>query len=190
MQHMCTDMPEDRAGFRFRGDHIALDLTATLTGRLKDKQTELLAAREDLDRWLVSSGLAAKRPGATAEEVELAHILREAIYALVTGTGSKTARVRLNAIAAMSAAAPQLSTSGQVVRAGNAAGLLASIARDAVELLGSSDASRIRQCEGDGCAILYLDLSRSRARRWCSMVACGNRAKARAFRTRNLGSGV
>ena len=48
----------ERDGFRFRGGHPALDLTATLQGRLKDTQRELLAEPEDLVRWLVAAGLA------------------------------------------------------------------------------------------------------------------------------------
>jgi len=34
---------------------------------------------------------------------------------------------------------------------------------------------RVRNCER--CSWLYLDRSRGRARRWCSMALCGNRAK-------------
>jgi predicted RNA-binding Zn ribbon-like protein len=34
--------------------------------------------------------------------------------------------------------------------------------------------------EADGhCGWMFLDLSRQRTRRWCSMEDCGNRAKAR-----------
>jgi predicted RNA-binding Zn ribbon-like protein len=70
------------------------------------------------------------------------------------------------------------------VREGDARALLATIAREAVELFGGPARSRIHTCEGEGCAILFLDLSRSGGRRWCSMSGCGNRAKARAFRKR------
>ena len=60
--------------------------------------------------------------------------------------------------------------------------LLATIAQEAIELIGGPDRARIKQCEGDGCALLFLDLSRPCRRRWCSMAGCGNRAKARQFR--------
>ena len=87
----------------------------------------------------------------------------------------------------MRAARPRLSASGQLVMVGSAREYLATIAGLAIELLGSTERERIRQCEGDGCAILFLDLSRSGERRWCSMSGCGNRAKARAFRQRKRG---
>lgn len=38
---------------------------------------------------------------------------------------------------------------------------------------------RLRPCANDACTLFLLDRSRSGAGRWCSMAACGNRAKAR-----------
>jgi predicted RNA-binding Zn ribbon-like protein len=178
------DLPDDRDGFRFRGGHPALDLAATLAGRLKGDPRELLETPADLDRWLVSSGLAARRPNASAEDVKLARALREAIYGVASGKTSRAARETLNSVAALPAARPQLTASGGLVREGGAKDLLAAVARGAVELFGSAERERIRQCEGDGCALVFLDLSRSGRRRWCSMAGCGNRAKARAFRGR------
>jgi len=184
MIDMTTSLTEDRDGFRFRGGHAALDLAATLAGRLKDEPRELLATPADLDRWLVSAGLAPKPAGSSLEDLARARALRETSYAIAMGGGSSAARIQLNKIAANRAAAPRLTASGEVVREGSPAELLATLAQHAVELLGSPDAARIRQCEGGGCALLYLDLSRSGQRRWCSMESCGNRAKAEAFRRR------
>lgn len=177
-------LPEDRDGFRFRGGHVALNLAATLGARWKAEPRELLATPADLDRWLISSGLTRNLAHATAADVALARELREAIYAVASGQGTPGARKALNAIAALPAAKPQLGSSGELLREGDAKALLATVAREAVELLGGPDRERIRACEGEGCALLFLDLSRSGARRWCSMAGCGNRAKARAFRSR------
>jgi predicted RNA-binding Zn ribbon-like protein len=180
-------LPEDRDGFRFRGGHLALDLAATLAARLKEQRRELLAKPADLNRWLVSSGLAGNSPRATEEDVALARDLREAIYALVSGQPAMAARTTLNMVAALRPARPKLNASGALVMEGSAREYLATIAGLAIELLGGPDRDRIRQCEGDGCALLFLDLSRSGARRWCSMSGCGNRAKAREFRRRGRG---
>ena len=38
--------------------------------------------------------------------------------------------------------------------------------------------ARVRQCANPACGWLFLDNSKSGNRRWCSMSACGNRAKA------------
>lgn len=43
---------------------------------------------------------------------------------------------------------------------------------------------QIGQCEGDPCGGFFLNTSRSKPRRWCSMDTCGNRAKVKQFRTR------
>jgi predicted RNA-binding Zn ribbon-like protein len=53
------------------------------------------------------------------------------------------------------------------------------IARSAADLLTSPDSARVRECAGHPCGWLFLDTSRNRSRRWCSMESCGNRAKAR-----------
>jgi predicted RNA-binding Zn ribbon-like protein len=45
-------------------------------------------------------------------------------------------------------------------------------------------ARRLGRCEGDPCGGFFLDTSRAKPRRWCSMDTCGNRAKMRAFRSR------
>jgi predicted RNA-binding Zn ribbon-like protein len=42
----------------------------------------------------------------------------------------------------------------------------------------------VRVCEGGTCTLLFLDRTRRRARRWCSMAVCGNRAKQAAHRHR------
>lgn len=60
--------------------------------------------------------------------------------------------------------------------------LLATIARDAVAALGQTD--RIRVCGAEDCAVMFLDISRSGNRAWCSMQRCGNRHKVRALRVR------
>lgn len=53
------------------------------------------------------------------------------------------------------------------------------VVRSAAELLTSAELDRVRECDGASCSWLFLDRSRNRSRRWCSMESCGNRAKAR-----------
>jgi predicted RNA-binding Zn ribbon-like protein len=53
------------------------------------------------------------------------------------------------------------------------------IARAAADLLTGESAAPVRECGGAACTWLFLDHSRGRSRRWCSMASCGNRAKAR-----------
>jgi predicted RNA-binding Zn ribbon-like protein len=62
--------------------------------------------------------------------------------------------------------------------------LLIPIARAMAELVCNEDFTHVKSCEGPTCTLLFLDRTHSRARRWCSMAVCGNRAKQAAHRSR------
>jgi predicted RNA-binding Zn ribbon-like protein len=46
------------------------------------------------------------------------------------------------------------------------------------------DFAAVKACEGHNCTLIFADHTRRRARRWCSMALCGNRAKQAAHRNR------
>ena len=60
----------------------------------------------------------------------------------------------------------------------NAAALLSPGLWSAADLLANPRRDRVRQCANPLCGWLFLDESKGGNRRWCSMAACGNRAKA------------
>jgi predicted RNA-binding Zn ribbon-like protein len=62
--------------------------------------------------------------------------------------------------------------------------LLLPIAEALARLVADADFSDVKHCEGSGCMLQFLDTTRDRRRRWCSMAACGNRAKQAALRIR------
>lgn len=62
--------------------------------------------------------------------------------------------------------------------------LLQPIARAMGDLVCGKDFTLVRKCEGPTCTLWFHDVSKSHARRWCSMAVCGNRAKAAAHRAR------
>ncbi|WP_415643981.1 CGNR zinc finger domain-containing protein [Sphingomonas antarctica] len=183
-----SSRPQDRDGFRFRGGSASLDLASTLQARLKPTPRELLVAPGDLDRWLVSAGLVPTSPGVTDADLATAHALREAIFAIaggVAGSGfDADARNALNQIAAAPAAVPVLSEDGSVALEGSVTEVLSYLARQAIQLFGSSEAAHVHQCQSASCTIFFVDTSRSGDRRWCSMSACGNNAKVAEFRRR------
>jgi predicted RNA-binding Zn ribbon-like protein len=49
------------------------------------------------------------------------------------------------------------------------------------------DFADVKACEGHHCTMLFADHTRRRARRWCIMAVCGNRAKQAAHRSRLKG---
>ncbi|MES1244413.1 MAG: ABATE domain-containing protein [Acidobacteriota bacterium] len=180
---------EIRDGFKFRGGSLALDFPATLAARLRAEPRELLATPHDLGRWLVAAGLATSAPPVTGEELEQARELREALYRLARARVAgqpfpEPDRALLNRWAAGRTPAPCLESDGMSWTREDASTLLSLLARDAVELLGGELGGRIRQCAGEGCALLFVDTSRTGGRKWCSMSGCGNKAKVASFRER------
>ena len=62
--------------------------------------------------------------------------------------------------------------------------LLLPIGEALAQLVCAEDFSDVKACEGHACTLLFADHTRGRARRWCSMAICGNRAKQAAHRHR------
>jgi len=58
------------------------------------------------------------------------------------------------------------------------------VADSAAEMLTTDDLTRLRECPGEECGWLFLDVSKNSRRQWCDMQACGNLAKVRRFRQR------
>ena len=63
--------------------------------------------------------------------------------------------------------------------------LLLPIAEALARFVCSEDFTYVKACEGPTCTLLFADRTRGRARRWCSMAICGNRAKQAAHRHRS-----
>lgn len=62
--------------------------------------------------------------------------------------------------------------------------LLLPIGTILAQLVCDEDFSDVKACQGHNCTLLFADHTRGRARRWCSMAVCGNRAKQAAHRDR------
>jgi predicted RNA-binding Zn ribbon-like protein len=59
--------------------------------------------------------------------------------------------------------------------------ILASVA----EAMADGSWSRLKACRSDTCQFAFIDTARNRSRQWCDMAVCGNREKARRFRSRH-----
>jgi predicted RNA-binding Zn ribbon-like protein len=62
--------------------------------------------------------------------------------------------------------------------------LLLPIGEALAKFVCETDFADVKACEGHGCTLMFADRTRRRARRWCSMAICGNRAKQAAHRDR------
>ena len=66
----------------------------------------------------------------------------------------------------------------------DAAALLAPVLWSTGDLLAGNQLARVRECANSNCLWVFIDESKNGTRRWCSMSACGNRAKAHRHYTR------
>jgi len=173
--------------FRF-GGRLALDLTWTVRYR-SVAPTELLVEPGDLDRWLDAAGFTLGDGRSDGAGLDLARALREAV--------DRSSRRRIeeqppaaadldtiNDAGDHAPPLPRLTRAGRIAVVADPRSALAAVAHDAIDLIGTDHHGRLRVCEGDRCALLFVDDSRPGRRRWCSVEVCGNRANTARYRTR------
>ncbi|MDI3422656.1 CGNR zinc finger domain-containing protein [Streptomyces luteolus] len=172
-----------RRVFRMDNEVLAFRFTATVSGRAGLTPGERLADPARLKMWLAATGLGVT--DVSPKDLKGAVALREAIYrigsAIAAGGQPESEDVRtLNTMAAAGHAKAALEHGHAVWRLTETTPVrdaLGVLATDAVRVLGGPDRDRVKNCEGPGCAGLFLDTSRAANRRWCSMNTCGNKVK-------------
>lgn len=183
-------------GQRWRFDPGSLCLELLLTGGPAEYQRhELLRTPADLVGWLVESRLARPAPiyplqvQVRPSELRRIRELRDTVWhvaaAVVRSEQPEPGQLDLINGCAAESARPEIEPTSGVRRWAPMTGaqVLGTISREAIELIGSGS-GRLRVCQGENCALLFVDTSRPGNRRWCSMRRCGNRQKVRAFRRR------
>ena len=181
---------------------LSLDFANTVEWHASDQPDEYLNSYADLIAWaeaaeIVSEDradqlrhLAEKRPEEAGVVFDRAIQLRETIYRIFadySGQGGFHAEDLAILNEALSKSMPHL----QIVNSAEGFDwgwvdsrprldeVLWPVVRSAAELLTSERLDRVSECADDrGCGYLFIDTSRNRSRRWCSMESCGNRAKA------------
>ncbi len=169
------EAPEERLT-----DYTELLLFAEYAGALSGAEVEKLAAE------------ARRRPDAAAQTLADAIALREALARLFsTPTGGELTVVNVLLARAPERLAIEAVDGGYHWRSGSRGELLEGplwpVVWDGATLLASNRRDWVKSCGDPECAWMFLDLSRGRTRRWCSMDACGNRAKARRHYARVRG---
>lgn len=178
--------------FDLVGGHPVLDFVNTVSAWSGpvDERREYLGTPEDAARLGRLVGLLAPGDGVSAAELGELHRLRSTLEPVLRAVALRkplpAAELdELNRAAALAAGATRLRPEGsRVVRVIDHRGAGRALLRyrlidAAVALLTSETASRVRSCPG--CGWLFVDLSKNRSRRWCSMSTCGNSAKSKAY---------
>ncbi|HTZ76721.1 MAG TPA: ABATE domain-containing protein [Stellaceae bacterium] len=187
-----AELPDSDWAFHFETGRPCLDFVATVGNRMGQAFDRWRDAA-GLARWCVEAGLVAKTPSVRPPQLEQARRLREAIYrtiaAVRAGRRPRSPDIEeMNLWAARSGPVPRLDAGGRGVTwsAGDPLeAVLATVARDAIDLLSGPDLERVRECAEASCSVLFVDASRPGRRRWCSMSRCGNKAKKASFRARH-----
>lgn len=171
-------------------DDLCLAFANTRYWRGSAEPTEELRTPADLLRWVEQNErlpAAVLRRFARADAATLGEALtvREAMHGCFSASaaGRPLPDDKLATLNATLADAPPRQ---RITRGGWEVGmsevsvgaLLAPVLWSAADLLVGRRLERVRQCANPACGWLFLDDSKSGNRRWCSMSACGNRAKA------------
>jgi predicted RNA-binding Zn ribbon-like protein len=192
------------ADLRFDGGHLALDFVNTLGGLLEaspNRGDEFLTDYGDLLGWSRLTGvlddegaerlarLARRRPAEAAQAFSDALRLRALVdrvfRSLANGKAPAEADlVRLRDDATHALERGRLAPNGNTfewawAQSRELEAPLWPLAYAAVELLTSAPLERLRCCAR--CRWLFLDESRNRSRRWCSMEECGTAVKKERY---------
>jgi predicted RNA-binding Zn ribbon-like protein len=203
---MSDEVPEaparNIANMELVGGRPVVDFVNTLSDRALATPLERLASYDDLALWCVREELldekeavrlrrlARAHPRKAAAALTRARELRELLFRLFEASAegrvpAEASRAELNEWVLRAARHRRLEPSDGGLRWLWFRGdeeldwILWPLVWSAAELLGTDDLDRLKECAQGDCRWLFLDLSRNRSRRWCSMEQCGNRAKAR-----------
>ena len=186
-------------------DHRALDLLNSRCAPWGD-EIEWLGSGPDMVAWLVAAGLAPETAaarlcdgapdrldGLAARLRELREWFRGIVAGLADGPVAEGALDPLNQVLAGDRGQRRILADGAGLRLAvtrdwtDPQDLLLPVAEAMADLLCHGDVALVRQCQGPGCTLWFLDTTRNHRRRWCTMSVCGNRAKAAAYRARKAG---
>jgi predicted RNA-binding Zn ribbon-like protein len=157
---------------------------------------ERLDSPEALRVLLVGQGLLADAEPVAEDDLALAIELREALRAMLRANHGEPLDPAAVEVANRAAAGLPLQVAfdadgrpalgpGSAGCRGALAGLLAGIAQASAE----GTWERLKACSAESCQWAFYDRSKNRSGRWCSMQACGNRAKTRTYRSRRRAEG-
>jgi predicted RNA-binding Zn ribbon-like protein len=174
---------------------LCLDFVNTRYWRGTPQPSEDLVDVDALRLWLQRHGVADET---TTRQFGATLAARESLYGLLRALADATPPppAALDALARQVAAAPPrrelVLTSQQAgwrvpKRSPGVAGLLAPVWWSAADLVLAAQRLRLRCCANPRCGWLFLDDSKGGTRRWCSMSACGNRAKVQRHALRQRG---
>jgi predicted RNA-binding Zn ribbon-like protein len=157
------------------------DDRAFTTGDLTHVPHDELASPGDLRSFLSEHGLVSGTVRVTSADLALARRLREQLRDAVE-QAAPPRLVKELPLAVELGGEPRF-----VPLASGVKGALAQLAVACGEFAVDGTWPRLKLCAAEDCRWAFVDTGKNRLGRWCSMRVCGNRMKARAFRSRHRG---
>ncbi|UZR99798.1 CGNR zinc finger domain-containing protein [Chondrinema litorale] len=185
--------------YKLIGGEECFDFTNTVSWRETAHPHDWLDIEENLARWaqitgILNEGQAKHLIKISNEELEYVKSIRVFLYQLFNsqitkGSISKDSLYELSELTQKANKHQVLSPSPtgyiwswqQSIKPIEL--VLFTIIKSASDVLTRGDLSRIKKCPS--CQWLFLDTSKNKRRRWCTMEDCGNRHKVNAFNRRN-----
>ncbi|WP_103502721.1 MULTISPECIES: ABATE domain-containing protein [Streptomyces] len=171
----------------FIGGDLALDFANTVYRRRPETGADLFTGPDALAAWLTRARLLpdSARVGATEAALAEARTLRAQLWT-VFDAHRDSHTIPADAFAGLLDTARRSVTDLAIHPDGSASshdprGALAVVALSGISLALNPPPQGVRAC--DGCGWFFIDASRGRRRRWCSMKTCGNQAKAARHRS-------
>ena len=156
---------------------------------------EEFADPDTLKAWLVAKGMLDSAQQVNGADLHHAIALRESIRAVIgANSGLRVYPVdvaTLNEAAAASRLRMRFASGGTPRLEPEAAGVVGAMGRIVAALYAAMEDeswTRLRLCGSQSCRWAFYDRSKNHSARWCSMSSCGNRAKARRFRSQKAKS--
>lgn len=190
------------------GGHPAVDFVNTVHSWQADPPPDYLHGFEDFADWNVMAGLVRPKSAAHfksapdaekgevfAEALELRGNLHRIFVAMTAGEAvPQEALDHLNdlmrrtvpwrRLAADEASGCTTVCSRWTFSDAPAIAAVGPLAWMAANLLVEGRLEHLKECPGESCGWLFLDVSKNHSRTWCSMKTCGNSAKVKRFRKR------
>jgi predicted RNA-binding Zn ribbon-like protein len=202
VRYWMSEIEASAANIELLGGRLSLDFANTVDWHASQHPVEFLTSYSELAAWSVHAGIliqeegehlrreAAARPVDAEAVLSRAISLREAIYRVFSAI-SHGLQPEESDLAVFNEELAGLLAKSRLGWLGDGLGwrwagkecaldrMLWAVVWDAADLLTSGQLDRVGQCADHRCGWLFLDTSRNRSRRWCSMAYCGNRAKAK-----------
>jgi predicted RNA-binding Zn ribbon-like protein len=144
-----------------------------------------------LKAWMVARNLMDETQPVEDSDVPHAMAVREAMRGVIGANSGlplyPVDAATLNQAASASRLRVRFGPDGRPRLEPEASGVVSALGRVVAALYAAARDerwSRLKLCGDPTCRWVFYDLSRNHSSRWCDMASCGNRQKARRFRSR------